>query len=173
MAAGKCTGSMAEKWAKANVTRASQNTMIGPGHQLVLSAEVTWCLACGSYADAKAVGLTQQCKGVPKWCGSYGGAWGQRRKLLAGIHPKTRKAMDKAIGLDGRSIDRIMKGEGTYTNMARARSDRARGVEPPNGAEPEVPKKMQPQGMSAKEKIEKIRQRLRTRGKADATAETV
>ena len=64
--------------------------------------------------------------------------------MLAGFHPKTRKAMDKAIGLDGRSIDRIMKGEGTYTNTARARSDRARGVEPPNGAELEVPKKMQP-----------------------------
>ena len=77
MAAGKCIGSMADKWAKANVARANRNEMIGPGHQLVLSEDgVTWCLMCGRYADAKAVGLTEQCKGVPKWGGNYGGGMG-------------------------------------------------------------------------------------------------
>ena len=66
MAAGKCNGSMAEKWAKANVTRANRNEMIGPGHRLVLSEDgVTWCLTCGRYADTKAVGLTGRCRGVP------------------------------------------------------------------------------------------------------------
>ena len=109
MAAGKCMGPMAEKWAKANITRPSHNTMIGPGHKIVLSGEVTWRLYCGSYVDANAVGLTQQCSGVPRWSCNYGGPWGQRRNMLAGIHPKTRKTIEKAIGLDGRSIDQSME----------------------------------------------------------------
>ena len=117
MAAGKCLGSLAEKWAKANLTRANRNAMIGPGHELVLSGEVTWCLTCGRYAEAKAVGLTEHCKGVPIWCGSYGGAWGQLRKLQAGIHPRTGEAMEKSVGLDGRSIDQIKKADGTYSNL--------------------------------------------------------
>ena len=70
MASKKCEGSMAGKWAKANLMRAGHTAMIGPGHKIVLSGTVTWCHDCGSYADAKAVGLTQECKGIPTFCGS-------------------------------------------------------------------------------------------------------
>lgn len=62
MAAGEGMGSMAEKWAKANIARANHNTMIGPGHKIVLSGNAAWYFDCGSYADAKTGGLTQQCK---------------------------------------------------------------------------------------------------------------
>ena len=81
--------------------------------------------------------------------------------------------MEKAIGLDGRSIDKIMEGEGRYTNTAKARSDRARGVEPLDVAQPEAPRKMQSQGRSAKEKFEQTRQKVIERAKARGAAEPV
>ena len=120
---------MADKWAKANLTRAGQNAMIGPGHKIVLSGAVTWCHDCGSYVDAKAVGLTQQCKGIPKLDGGYGGAWGQRRKLLVGVHPKTKQAMDTAVGLDGKTLEQVLRGGGAYTNTASARRNSAEGTQ--------------------------------------------
>ena len=117
MAAGKCSGSMAARWAKANITRANRNEMVGPDHEMVLSGDVMWCLTCGCYADSKSKGLSFQCKGVPKRGGNYGGAWGQIRKLRAGVHPKTGKALDDPIGLDGRSISEVTKASGTYSNL--------------------------------------------------------
>ena len=117
MAAGKCSGSMAARWAKANLTRANRSEMVGPDHELVLSGDVMWCLTCGCYADAKSKGLSFQCKGVPRWSGNYGGAWGQVRKLRAGIHPETGKALEFPVGLDGRSVGEITKASGTYSNL--------------------------------------------------------
>ena len=76
IAGERCPKSMAERWAKSTAARTSKHEMIGPGHELVLGGDVMWCLTCGRYADTKAVGLTEQCKGVPGWSGSYGRAWG-------------------------------------------------------------------------------------------------
>ena len=153
-------GSMAEKWAKANITRAGQHAMIDPGHKLVLSGPITWCHDCGSYADAKAVGLTQQCKGIPKWDVSYGGPWGQRRKFLAGIHPKTKQPIDAAVGLDGKTLEQVLRGEGTYTNTASARRDRAERIHTNDTLQPISPKWLQPQGGNAKENFAQTRLRI-------------
>ena len=73
-----------------------------------------------------------------------GGAWGQRRKLLAGTHPKTGKEMGKSVGLDGRSVDHIMKGDGIDMNTAKARSDRLKESKQLVEAKPGGAVKMQP-----------------------------
>ena len=52
-----------------------------------------------------------------RWCGNCGGAWAQVRKLRAGVHPKTGKALEQPVGLDGRSIGEITKASGTYPNL--------------------------------------------------------
>ena len=117
MAGDRCTRSMAERWARSTASTTSKNEMAGPGHQLVLSGDVMWCLTCGRYVDAKAVGSKEQCKGVPRWDGSYGGAWGQLRKLRSGIHPHTGKALQTAVDLEGRSIEQVKKATGTYSRL--------------------------------------------------------
>ena len=71
-------------------------------------------------------------------------------QLWRSVGPKTETACRcpsqnaeshaKAIGLDGRSIDQIVKGVGTYTNTAKARSDRAAGIVLAGTRQLEVPR---------------------------------
>ena len=56
-------------------------------HEPVWSGEIVFCTVCGAYAESKAVKLRGECNGKPKFDGTYGGAWGQHRKLVNGRHP--------------------------------------------------------------------------------------
>ena len=118
------------------------------------------------------LGSQSNTMGVPTWGGNYGGAWGQRRKLLAGTHPKTGKEMGLSVGPDGRSVDHIMKGEGIYMNTAKARSDRLKETKQLVEAKPGGAVKMQPQGKSVKLKTEEMRQRVKAKENAKADTES-
>ena len=102
MAPKKCEGSKVEEWAKRAVKAADEEQVIGAGHRRAVSGEVVWCQVCGCYADSRARGLTDYCKGKP--CDkSGGGRAGQLLYLRNNIHPRTRKALPPPIdehGLD-------------------------------------------------------------------------
>ena len=51
--------------------------------------------------------------------------------MRAGIHPKTGKALDQPVGLDGRSISEITKANGTYSNLPAYRKKSAAVVQQP------------------------------------------
>ena len=71
------------------------------GHQRVVSGNVEWCHRCGCFAENRSKGLSALCTGIPVRCSNYGGMWGQRRKLLNGVHPKTNMPLPMARNLDG------------------------------------------------------------------------
>ena len=115
-------------WAKAG-------TPMGGGHTKILSGEVTWCSTCGAYADAKAIGLTKECKGHPKRGGSYGGAWGQLRKLLRGVHPRNNLPLPDGIDERGRPFCPLSCSSGVYINAIGNRPkqcDSVSVVQPPS-----------------------------------------
>ena len=153
--------------------------MVGPDHELVLSGDVMWCFTCGCYADAKSKGLSYQCRGNPKWSGNYGGAWGQIRKLRAGIHPRGGRLLEDPIGLDGRSIGEITKASGTYSNLPAYRKEAADGERRPpheqlhsQAGPPTILKdRREPQGKTAEQKRQAMLQRVRAKEKAAANQE--
>ena len=62
-------------------------------------------LNCGAYADKKAHGMKGVCKGAPKreeegGKQRYGGMWGQLRKLMRRVHPKTGQTMEEHLNKD-------------------------------------------------------------------------
>ena len=61
---------------------------------------MAWCTECGSYADAKAKGLSRPCKGAPD-NRLHGGMAGQLRKLYRGQHPRTGERMPAAVDVNG------------------------------------------------------------------------
>lgn len=85
----QCSGSAVDKWASEAAARAEAGVAIGSGHSVVLSGEVAWCTECGSYANAKAIGLSKPCKGAPcknmleAWLGSSGSSAGVNTHVLA------------------------------------------------------------------------------------------
>jgi len=48
-ALAKCRGSLAERWALAEVAAAEAVGEVGPGHHRMLAGELVWCLICGCY----------------------------------------------------------------------------------------------------------------------------
>ena len=70
-------------------------------HDTVWSDETLWCTVCGAYADTKAVGLENECRGRPKRGSNYGGAWGQLRKLMRGKHPRSNAELPPPKRQDG------------------------------------------------------------------------
>ena len=84
-------------------------------HIPVWSGDLIFCTVCGAYAENKAVKLKGNCSGKPKFDGSYGGAWGQHRKLVVrGVHPRTKENLPSPVRLDG-SLWR--PGVGVYLNL--------------------------------------------------------
>ena len=67
----KCIRAERPELADADVT-------IGHGHMNVLGGHTLWCIRCGAFADVRASGLTEACKGPPLHVqqGRYGGRWG-------------------------------------------------------------------------------------------------
>ena len=108
------------KWAQQAATLAEYGTAIGCGHRQVLSGSFLWCTECGSYADAKAVGLAKPCKGSPKCCN--GGLWGQLRKLRRGVHPRTGEEMPQPIDEQGKLVEFKPVSTGIYANLAANRN---------------------------------------------------
>jgi hypothetical protein len=71
------------------------------GHRRVRSGEVEWCHLCGCFTENRSKGLSALCTGIPRRGNGYGGMWGQRRKLLQGIHPKTNMPLPLPRNFDG------------------------------------------------------------------------
>ena len=76
------------------------------GHTRVYSGKVVWSSTCGAYADKKAHDMQYVCKGAPKreeeeGKFKYGGMWGQLRKLMRRVHPKTGGIMEEHRNKDG------------------------------------------------------------------------
>ena len=102
----KCHGAAAKRWEEQAATAAAMAQRDSDGHTRVYSGEVVWCSTCGAYADKKAHGMEGVCKGAPKreeedGKPKYGGMWGQLRKLMRRIHPKTGETMEEHRNRDG------------------------------------------------------------------------
>ena len=97
----KCNGSVAKKWETLAAVAAAKAEKDTDGHTRVHSGEVVWCSTCGAYADKKAHGMQAVCKGAPERGTQYGGMWGQLRKLMRRIHPKTGENMQEHCNHDG------------------------------------------------------------------------
>ena len=83
-------------------------------HEPVWCGEIVFCTLCGAYAESKAVKLKGMCNGKPKFDGTYGGAWGQHRKLVNGRHPRSNDILPPPKRMDG---SLWQPGVGKYTNL--------------------------------------------------------
>ena len=99
-APARCKGSAVEKWADKAIEAANREEVTGAGHHRMLSGEVIWCRTCGCYADARARGLTEVCKGKPSTA-EGGGLGGQLSYLRANRHPRTREWLPPPIDEGG------------------------------------------------------------------------
>ena len=93
-------------------------------HNPVWCGEIIFCTICGAYAESKSVKLKGECSGKPTFDGSYGGAWGQHKKLINGRHPRSNEALPPPKRLDGTLWQ---PGIGKYANL---RSSAAEGTDP-------------------------------------------
>ena len=112
--------------------------MIGCGHTQVMSGNLVWCIECGAYGDAKAVGLTRECKGPPKFDGSYGGAWGQLRKLRRSVHPRTGQPLPPPIDELGKEVKGRPNLIGRYLNLQAERRKARQGEEAASEPRPQA-----------------------------------
>jgi hypothetical protein len=88
IAAGKCSGSRAMKWAQVarrTMRGGDKGGTDGAGHVRMLSDETIWCNRCGAVATHHAVGMALPCRGRPK----PGGMEHNLRLLRRGINPQT------------------------------------------------------------------------------------
>ena len=83
IASTRCPGSVARKWALASCERRQHG--FGGGHTLLLTGVVTWCWRCGANSCVRTRHLSKPCPGWPS--GTLAQA---KRRLLLGLHPKTR-----------------------------------------------------------------------------------
>lgn len=105
IAPSSCSGSAARRWADSATRMAEAGATNGRGHRRVLSGEVVWCQICGSYADARAKGLADVCKGPPKASSNgNGGMRGQLKALQKGRHPRTRAILPAPVDEFGCSL---------------------------------------------------------------------
>ena len=96
--------------------------------------------------------------------------------MRAGVHPKTGKALDLSVGLDGRSIGEITKASGTYSNLPAYRKKPAADEQQPSTEQlrnHEVPParsrgEKQPEGKSARQKSQEMLERVTAKEKAAA-----
>ena len=64
--------------------------------------------------------LRGECMGKPKFDGTYGGAWGQHRKLTNGKRPRSNEALPPPKRLDG---SLWQPGIGKYLNLKSTTAD--------------------------------------------------
>ena len=89
-------------------------------HIPVWAGDLIFCTMCGAYAESKAVRLKGWCLGRPKNDGTWGGAWGQHRKLTNGRHPKSNATLPQPRWADG---SLWQPGNGTYQNLKSTTAD--------------------------------------------------
>ena len=103
----RCTGSVRERQLTDVSKRVSDLFSEADGHRRVVSGTVEWCHLCGCFTENRCNGLSAFCRGIPKRGASYGGMWGQRRKLLQGIHPKTGLPLPVTRNMDGTVLEGV------------------------------------------------------------------
>ena len=104
----QCKGSARERQLTEVSKRVSDWFKEADGHRRVHSGTVEWCHLCGCFTENCCKGLSALCTGIPKRGASYGVMWGQRRKLLQGIHPKTGVPLPVTRNID----DTVWEGVG-------------------------------------------------------------
>jgi hypothetical protein len=97
----RCTGGVEDRQLTQVSKRVSDLFKKADGHRRVHSGTVEWCHLCGCFSENRSKGLSAFCTGIPRRGTDYGGMWGQRRKLLQGIHPKSGKPMPMPRNGDG------------------------------------------------------------------------
>ena len=149
-----CEGSAASRWATKAVQLTEVGATVGRGHVQVLSGETLWCLTCGAFADTKAMQLVDTCKGAPsvQQQGHYGGMWGQRLKLMKGIHPRHGAHLPPPIFEDGTCVH-----SGSYPNLPANRSSHCSDGAKLAEREANTPSARNHDGRSA---FEKLRERI-------------
>ena len=111
------------KWCRNNEDDAVEDAVQRPTNS-VWCGGIIFCTTCGAYAESKSVKLKGDCSGKPKFDGSYGGAWGQHKKLMNGRHPRSNELLPSPKRADGT----LWKpGAGSYNNL---KSTTAGGVDP-------------------------------------------
>ncbi len=83
MTSRRCPGSAAATWAKLALRAAQAED--ARAHRMVSTCGIIWCIACGSYAEHWAVGLTRGCPGPPPRSSCRQTALA---RLRSGRHPK-------------------------------------------------------------------------------------
>ena len=164
-APARCGGSAAVKWADRAIEAAERGEVAGTAHRRMISGDVIWCRTCGCYADTRAKGLADACKGKPVDT-SGGGRAGQLNYLRTGRHPKTRELMMPAIDEDGWCY---AYQRGVVVDRARlgGRAS-AKGAHP--GTRPDATSSTYTGGTSAAEKMRSRLERIRAK-QATARAE--
>ena len=92
-----CSGSAASRWAAKARMLAEHDHVDGGGHRRMLSGDLIWCVACGSYANDVAKGLSQPCPSKQHGVWTGGGRLGQLHKLRKNVHPPTGERLDSPL----------------------------------------------------------------------------
>ena len=96
MARGRCEGAAAAHWAKRARILGGCGGSDGAGHIRAAYGDMTWCVKCGAYAVAHAVGLAAPCKGRPDTPSQNR----VRNRLLLGRHPRTNAVIGLPLLLE-------------------------------------------------------------------------
>ena len=98
LAPGLCSGPALQRWtARAAATIEPHAEPVKPrAHQVVRTGDIYWCERCGAYAEQRACGLGEACRGAP----ANASAAARRKALQAGRHPVSRAELrERDLGL--------------------------------------------------------------------------
>ena len=166
-----CHGGVHAKQLAGEHSKAAKLFSEADGHRRVISGVIEWCHLCGCFAENRSKGLNTICTGIPRRGGSYGGMWGQRRKLLQGTHPKTGAPLPVTRNIDGTIWDRgcmqeELQGE-TATTSKHARDDGFYTYVPEKFAKDEVGRVMSTQAPFS-EIHERLKRKIASRSEGEA-----
>ena len=128
-AAKRCKGSAVQAWAERACRDAGCGATDGGGHSRRLTGGILWCNACGAYAELRAVGLGEPCKGRPR---DGAAAW-RRNRMRAGLHPASGRALAGPLLIEPRSF---------VVSSADGVVGAAAGLDPPRGAVAAAPRRV-------------------------------
>ena len=98
LAPGLCSGPALQRWtARAAAIIEPHAEPVKPrAHQVVRTGDIYWCERCGAYAEQRACGLGEACRGAP----ANASAAARRKALQAGRHPVSRAELrERDLGL--------------------------------------------------------------------------
>ena len=96
LAGGRCGGSAAALWARRAKELGAAGGSDGAGHLRAAKGDFTWCIRCGAYAVAWAVGLAAPCPGAPLNQSQKR----VRNRLAGGRHPRTNEPIAGELVLE-------------------------------------------------------------------------